>query len=105
MNKVAVIVLDGLGLKKESYYNAVFNANMPYFKRIMKEYSFTKIKTCGEYVGLKSGQFGNSEVGHLNLGAGRVVKQNSTKITDSIKSGEFYKNKTLCSMLEKLKKK
>lgn len=104
MNKVAVIVLDGLGLKKESYYNAVFNANMPYFKRIMKEYSFTKIKTCGEYVGLKSGQFGNSEVGHLNLGAGRVVKQNSTKITDSIKSGEFYKNKTLCSMLEKLKK-
>jgi len=104
MKKVALIVLDGLGLRKNSHYNAVNNANMPYFRKISKNYSHTQIKTCGEYVGLPAGQFGNSEVGHLNLGAGRIVKQNSTRITDSILNGEFFKNKTLISMLNKLKK-
>lgn len=103
MNKVALVVLDGLGLRKNNFYNAVNNANMPYFKKLLKNYSHTKLKTCGEFVGLPHGQFGNSEVGHLNLGAGRIVKQNSTKITDSIVSGEFFNNKTLLNMLNKLK--
>lgn len=104
MNKVALVVLDGLGIRKSSDYNAVKNAKMPYFNNLLKKYSHTYIKTCGEYVGLKKGQFGNSEVGHLNLGAGRIVKQNSTKITDSINSGEFYKNKTLINLINNLKR-
>jgi len=104
MNKVALVVLDGLGIRKNNFYNAVSNAKMPYFQKIRKDYSNTLIKTCGEYVGLPKGQFGNSEVGHLNLGAGRIVKQNSTRISDSIKTGEFFKNKTLIKMLNSLKK-
>lgn len=103
MNKVALIVLDGLGIRKSSDYNAVKNAKMPYFNKLLKEYSHTYIKTCGEYVGLKKGQFGNSEVGHLNLGAGRIVKQNSTKITDSINSGEFYKSQLINNLIDNLK--
>ncbi|MGN1208195.1 MAG: 2,3-bisphosphoglycerate-independent phosphoglycerate mutase, partial [Christensenellales bacterium] len=83
---------------------AVKNAKTPYFDSLWKNYSHTLLKTCGEFVGLKYGQFGNSEVGHLNLGAGRIVKQNSTKISDSIKSGEFFENKKLINMIENLKK-
>lgn len=103
MNKVALVVLDGLGIRKDNFYNAVNNANMPYFNKILKDYSSSLIKTHGEFVGLPSGQFGNSEVGHLNLGAGRIVKQNSTRITDSINLGEFYKNETLLKMINVLK--
>lgn len=102
--KVALVVLDGLGIRKDNSFNAVNNAKMPYFKSLLNNYSKTLIKTCGNYVGLKSGQFGNSEVGHLNLGAGRIVKQNSTRITESINAGDFFSNKTLIDMLKKLKK-
>lgn len=103
--KTALIILDGFGLRNNSYFNAVKNAKTPYFDFLWKNFSHTKIKTCGQYVGLSSGQFGNSEVGHLNLGSGRIVKQNSTKICDSILSGEFFENKKLQKMISDLKKK
>ena len=102
--KTALIILDGFGIRNNSYFNAVKNAKTPYFDYLWKNYSHTKIKTCGQYVGLKKGQFGNSEVGHLNLGSGRIVKQNSTKIWDSILCGEFFENKKLISLLNNLKK-
>lgn len=104
MTKVALVILDGFGLRKENDYNAVNNAKMPYFNNLFKKYSHTKIKTKGNYVGLNKGQFGNSEVGHLNLGSGRIVKQNSMKITESIENGTFYENKILTNLILKLKK-
>ena len=103
MNKIALVVLDGLGIRKEKQFNAVKNAKMPYFNSLFKSYSNTLIKTYGSYVGLSNNQFGNSEVGHLNLGAGRVVKQNSTRITENIKNGDFFNNKTLITLINKLK--
>ncbi len=105
MSKVALIILDGLGLRHFTHYNAVKNADMKFLKSLMKNYSFTKLKTKGEFVGLKQNQFGNSEVGHLNLGSGRVVKQNSTKIDDEIKNQSFFENKKLCNLIENLKQK
>lgn len=104
MTKIALLILDGFGLRKSNDYNAVNNANMPYFRSLMKTYSHTKLKTKGNFVGLTKGQFGNSEVGHLNLGSGRVVKQDSMKIAESIDSGDFYKNKMLTNLITQLKK-
>lgn len=104
MNKIALVILDGYGLRRSREYNAVKNANTPFIRSLFKNYSNTKIKTFGYYVGLDDSQFGNSEVGHLNLGAGKIVKQNSTRISDSINDGEFFKNKKLKSLISKLKK-
>jgi len=101
--KIALIVLDGFGLREEGHGNAIKLAQMPYFNSLKNNYSFTAIKTHGSFVGLPNNQFGNSEVGHLNLGSGRVVKQNSVKISDEIKSGEFFKNEKLLNLFEKLK--
>lgn len=102
--KVALIILDGFGMRRSQYFNAVKNAKTPYFDFLWKNFSHTLIKTKGEFVGLKKGQFGNSEVGHLNLGSGRIVKQNSTKISDEISSGNFFENKLLKNMIYDLKK-
>lgn len=104
MTKIALIILDGFGIRKETEYNAVKNAKMPFFNSLTKKYSHTKLKTCAEYVGLDAGQFGNSEVGHLNMGAGRIVKQNSMRISESIKNESFFDNKTLISMIKTAKK-
>lgn len=103
--KIALIILDGFGIRRNSYFNAVKNAHTPYFDFLWKNYSHALIKTKGEFVGLKKGQFGNSEVGHLNLGSGRIVKQNSTKITENIQTGEFYENKLLINLINNLKSK
>lgn len=104
MRKIALVVLDGFGVTKETYGNAIKKAKMPYFKSLLKTYSHTTIKTHGEYVGLNRGQFGNSEVGHLNLGAGRIVVQNSMKISNAIKTGEIFKNEKLLKLFKSLSK-
>lgn len=104
MRKIALIVLDGFGVTKETFGNAIKKAKMPYFKKLLKTYSNTTIKTHGEYVGLNKKQFGNSEVGHLNLGAGRIVVQNSMKISNSVKTGEIFENKKLLKLFSSLKK-
>ena len=73
--KVALIILDGWGIGDKSKSDAIYNANTPFFDNCLDKYPNSTLKTYGEHVGLPSGQMGNSEVGHLNIGAGRVVYQ------------------------------
>lgn len=86
---VALIILDGWGCKEETSCNAVEGASTPHFDKYIKEYPNTLIGASGEDVGLPDGQMGNSEVGHLNIGAGRVVYQPLTRITKTIRDGEL----------------
>ena len=92
---VAVIILDGLGYRKEHQNNAVCQAETPFLDYLWEKYPHTTMKASGEAVGLPEGQIGNSEVGHTNIGAGRVVYQSLTRINKSIEEGEFYDNKAL----------
>ena len=94
-NTTVLIVLDGFGLAEASEGNAISKANTKNYDEILKNYPSTTLKASGEAVGLFAGQMGNSEVGHLNLGAGRVVKQASKQISDQINSGEFFENEVL----------
>ncbi|MDR1138776.1 MAG: 2,3-bisphosphoglycerate-independent phosphoglycerate mutase [Clostridiales bacterium] len=89
---VALIILDGVGISSNPEYNAVAMQGMPNINKLIKTYPHTTIKTSGRDVGLPSGQMGNSEVGHLNIGAGRVVYQDITAIDKSIEDGDFYNN-------------
>ncbi|OPG15083.1 2,3-bisphosphoglycerate-independent phosphoglycerate mutase [Ferroacidibacillus organovorans] len=89
---LALIILDGFGLTSEERGNAVAAAHKPNFDRLAKTYPFTTLRASGEAVGLPDGQMGNSEVGHLNLGAGRVVYQDLTRITKAIRDGDFMEN-------------
>jgi len=89
---VALIILDGYGLSDEVRGNAVKQAHTPFLDELFTKYPNNTLKTSGEAVGLPDGQMGNSEVGHLNLGAGRVVYQSLTRINKSIKDGDFYTN-------------
>ena len=88
----ALIILDGFGYNPEEYGNAVKQAKTPFFDSLMEKYPHTLINASGYAVGLPEGQMGNSEVGHLNLGAGRVVYQDITTIDDAIKNGSFDEN-------------
>lgn len=92
---VALIILDGFGLRAEAQGNAVAQAKKPNYDRYWASYPHTTLTACGEAVGLPEGQMGNSEVGHLNIGAGRIVYQDLTRISKSIREGEFYDNDTL----------
>lgn len=92
---VALIILDGFGLREETHGNAVAQANKPNFDRLWATYPHTQLTAQGEAVGLPEGQMGNSEVGHLNIGAGRIVYQDLTRITKSIREGDFFDNETL----------
>lgn len=92
---VALIILDGFGLRSEEQGNAVAHAKKPNYDRYWSSYPHTTLIACGEAVGLPEGQMGNSEVGHLNIGAGRTVYQDLTRISKSIRDGEFYDNETI----------
>jgi len=92
---VALIILDGFGLRADEQGNAVAHAKKPNYDRYWSTYPHTTLTACGEAVGLPEGQMGNSEVGHLNIGAGRIVYQDLTRISKSIRDGEFYDNETL----------
>ena len=89
---VVLMVLDGYGLSDRTEGNAIAMANTPVMDKLMKEYPFVKGNASGLYVGLPDGQMGNSEVGHMNIGAGRIIYQDLTRITKAIEDGEFYKN-------------
>lgn len=102
---VALIILDGFGLRAESHGNAVEQANKPNYDRYWATYPHTTLTACGEAVGLPEGQMGNSEVGHLNIGAGRIVYQDLTRISKSIREGEFYDNETLLGAVRHAKEK
>jgi 2,3-bisphosphoglycerate-independent phosphoglycerate mutase len=92
---VVLVVLDGWGYRREREGNAVALANVPTWDRLWSGASRTLLHASGRAVGLPDGQMGNSEVGHLNLGAGRVVMQDLVRISESVRSGEFYRNPVL----------
>ncbi|MFB6183401.1 MAG: 2,3-bisphosphoglycerate-independent phosphoglycerate mutase [Haloarculaceae archaeon] len=99
--EAALVILDGWGLNPdETARDAVAAADTPNFDRYRETAATTTLTTHGRRVGLPDGQMGNSEVGHLNIGAGRVVKQDSTRITDDIEDGTFFENETVLSALE-----
>lgn len=102
--KVALIILDGWGIGDKSHSDAVFNANTPIFDSLLHQFPNSRLKTCGENVGLPEGQMGNSEVGHLNIGAGRIVYQELTRINKSIEDGTFYNIPILNEAIDKVKK-
>ncbi|MBC7872805.1 MAG: 2,3-bisphosphoglycerate-independent phosphoglycerate mutase, partial [Ferruginibacter sp.] len=93
--KVILVIMDGWGLGKVASADAIQNANVPFTRSLYSKYPHTTLITCGEAVGLPDGQMGNSEVGHLNLGAGRVVYQELQRINVAVRDGDFYRNKTL----------
>ncbi|MGG3839079.1 2,3-bisphosphoglycerate-independent phosphoglycerate mutase [Paenibacillus dendritiformis] len=100
---VALIIMDGFGLRNVTEGNAVAQAKKPNYDRYMNTYPHTTLTACGEAVGLPEGQMGNSEVGHLNIGAGRIVYQDLTRITKSIREGDFFDNETLLGAVKHAK--
>lgn len=101
---IALIILDGFALREERQGNAVAQANKPNFDRYWNTYPHNTLTACGEAVGLPQGQMGNSEVGHLNIGAGRIVYQSLTRVNIAIRNGEFEKNETFQEALSHAKK-
>ena len=101
---VMLMILDGFGIAPKSEGNAVEAANKPNFDKLIANYPHTQLEACGLEVGLPEGQMGNSEVGHLNIGAGRVVYQELTRITKEIKEGTFFTNEALTLAVNNAKK-
>ena len=99
-----LMILDGYGLNNETKGNAVAEAKKPVMDKLMAECPFVQGNASGLAVGLPDGQMGNSEVGHLNMGAGRIVYQDLTKITKAIQDGDFFENKALLAACENVKK-
>src|SRR5579872_5728471 len=101
---VLLIILDGWGYRAEREANAIALAKTPHYSQLLAEYPHTLVYTSGERVGLPDGLMGNSEVGHLNIGAGRVVYQEITRIDASIQRGEFFKTPLLLELMEQGRK-
>ena len=99
----ALIILDGFGYREEKQYNAILTDGAVNFMRLWKEYPHTLIGASGMDVGLPDGQMGNSEVGHTNIGAGRIVYQELTRITKAIKDGDFFDNPAFLGAIENCK--
>mgnify|MGYP002511350486 CR=1 FL=1 len=99
-----LMILDGFGLNEKSEGNAVAQADTPVLDKLMSDYPFVKGYASGLAVGLPDGQMGNSEVGHLNMGAGRIVYQELTRISKEIEDGDFFKNEALLKAVENCKK-
>ena len=102
--KTMLIIMDGWGLGKVPGADAIQHAKTPFVSSLYQKYPNTTLVTCGESVGLPEGQMGNSEVGHLNLGAGRIVYQELQRINVAIKDGSFARNQVLLESLRKAKK-
>ena len=99
-HKALLIILDGWGIGKHNHANAIFSTPTPYWDYLLKTYPHSELQASGEYVGLPDGQMGNSEVGHLNIGAGRIVYQDLVKINKSIESGAILDNPEVKSAFE-----
>ncbi|MFZ5626786.1 MAG: 2,3-bisphosphoglycerate-independent phosphoglycerate mutase [Bacillota bacterium] len=100
---LALIILDGFGWREEKRGNAIAQANLPYFHQLLREWPWTTLEASGLAVGLPQGQMGNSEVGHLNMGAGRIVYQDFTRISLAIKEKTFFQNEVLKEAMQKAK--
>ena len=96
-----LLILDGWGHREETDSNAIAAAHTPTWDKLWREQPTTLIDTSGKSVGLPAGQMGNSEVGHMNLGAGRVVYQSLTRIDKAIEDGAFFQNEVLCTAIDK----
>ncbi|MBR1890186.1 MAG: 2,3-bisphosphoglycerate-independent phosphoglycerate mutase [Clostridia bacterium] len=96
---VTLIILDGFGESKQTFGNAISSQGTPYIDKLKKQYYYTSLNASGEYVGLPHGVMGNSEVGHLTLGSGRVVLQDLALINSEIENGKFYQNPALLKAL------
>ena len=97
---LVLIILDGWGYRAETKANAIALARKPTYDRLLREYPNTLIHTSGQYVGLPDNQMGNSEVGHLNIGAGRIVHMDSTRIELMIQNGDFFKHRVLLDAMK-----
>ena len=104
INKTLLLILDGWGITKDKSSSAPDIANTPNYDNLLDTYTNAQLITHEENVGLPTGQMGNSEVGHINIGAGRIVKQDLLKINDSIESGEFNNNKNFVTIINHIKK-
>lgn len=103
MKPVMLIIMDGFGIGKNVDTNAAYVANTPVLDSLYEKYPHAKLEASGLNVGLPDGQMGNSEVGHLNIGAGRIVYQNLTRITKSIEDGDFFENKVFLEAIKNVK--
>ncbi len=100
-----LMILDGYGIRENKEGNAIATARTPNLDKLFSSYPHSKLDASGEAVGLPERQMGNSEVGHLNIGAGRIVYQDLTRITSSIREGDFFRNKTLLDAMRNVKNK
>src|SRR5512141_1676652 len=98
-----LIVLDGFGCRDDREWNAIAEAEKPRFDRLFREWPWTTLDASGLAVGLPPGQMGNSEVGHLNIGAGRIVDQDIVRISKAVARHELQKNPVLVDAVAKLK--
>ncbi|HMB66250.1 MAG TPA: 2,3-bisphosphoglycerate-independent phosphoglycerate mutase, partial [Patescibacteria group bacterium] len=99
-----LIILDGWGLSGRKEGNAVAQASTPCIDKLQKKYPFTTLHAHGKYVGLPAGQVGNSEAGHMNIGAGRVVEQDAVRINRDVINGNFFKNSALLAVIKHVRK-
>ena len=99
-----LIILDGWGHSEATENNAIAIANTPNWDHFLNNYPHTLLGTSGISVGLPSGQMGNSEVGHLTIGSGRIIEQDFTRIQNDVDSGEFSKNALICAALNETRK-
>ena len=102
---IGLIILDGWGIGDKSKSDAIYNAKTPYMDSLLAKYPNATLGTSGEDVGLPNGQMGNSEVGHLNIGAGRVVYQELTRIDKAIRDMSFFDHDTLVNVFKNSRRK
>lgn len=98
--KVILMILDGWGITQDPKVSAIYNAKTPFINSLYDKFPYAQLRTDGEHVGLPEGQMGNSEVGHMNLGAGRIVYQNLAKINKAVKEGTLAKEAELVNAFE-----
>lgn len=103
-SKAILIIMDGVGINNNTKNNAVALAKTPCLDKLLKEYPHTQLQASGHYVGLPDGQMGNSEVGHLNIGAGRIVYTGLSLINKELEDGQFYKNEAFLKAINHVKK-
>src|SRR5579872_930669 len=103
IHPTVLVILDGFGISSKTAYNAIFAAKTPHFGRWLSLYPHTTLHASGPFVGLPPHFQGNSEVGHITIGAGRIIKQPLTIWFDAIKNGSFFTNKALQNSFNHLK--
>ena len=103
VSPLVLVILDGWGYRQDSRANAIALAKTPIMDSLLMAYPHTLINTSGKDVGLSKGQMGNSEVGHLNIGAGRVVPQELVRISDAVEDGTIFENEALVNICNKVR--